>query len=251
MADLDDFFTKKDKKKKKKSKKKAAEAAAAATISASNPVATIKTTAGEFSVELFLDRVPLTVSNFVDLAQRKFYSGIAFHRIISDFMLQVGCPNTKSEASRDQEGKGNAPPNSSFTNLLTGETHTRNGAGCIDDECVSRDSNTALTLAMANTGDRDTGGSQFFINVVSNSNLDWFETEQSPGSKHPVFGKLLGDDDERGGRGGERVIAALAKTPVNPKTDRPLRPIRIVDIEVKLQPANQPAREPEPEPEPK
>ena len=101
---------------------------------------------------------------------------------------------------------------------------------------------------MANTGARDSGGSQFFINVVSNSNLDLFETEQSRGSKRPAFGKVLGDDDERGRSEGERVIAVLAKIFVNPKTDQPRRAILIVDIEVKLQPASQPAESSSPSP---
>ena len=200
-----------------------------------------------------MDRVPLTVSNFIDLANRGFYTGIAFHRVIDDFMLQIGCPNTKSEATLAQAGKGNAPPNSSFTNIVTGESCTRNSAGCIQDEFVSKDSNLSMTLAMANTGDRDSGGSQFFINVVANTNLDWFETE-NPGSKHPVFGRIVTGSSDGKPTGGAAVIAAIAKTPTNPKTDRPTRPIRITAITIKLPQPVEPADTgtlgaPEPEPE--
>merc|ERR1712187_292155 len=63
--------------------------------SVENPIATLETSMGSFKVELFLDRVPITVSNFVDLAQSGFYDGIHFHRVIKGFMNQFGCPYAK------------------------------------------------------------------------------------------------------------------------------------------------------------
>jgi cyclophilin family peptidyl-prolyl cis-trans isomerase len=182
---LDDFFSKKDKKKKKEKKKKGKKKAAEAAESSTNPVVTFVTSAGQFSVELFITRTPITVSNFLDLVNRGFYNGICFHRIILDFMIQGGCPNTKNDATftKALAGKGNAAPNSTYTNLLTQEKLTRNAEGCIDDEYISKDSNELFTLAMANTGARDSGGSQFFINAAHNRPLDWFESDLSP-SKH-------------------------------------------------------------------
>merc|ERR1711979_51342 len=96
-----------------------------------------------------------------------------------------GCPNAKDPKSR-RAGTGN-PPDGTFKNLKTGATERRSNGGNIKDENISRDTNAPGTLSMANTGPPNSGGSQFFINVANNSNLDWF----SPGaSKHPVFGKI-------------------------------------------------------------
>merc|ERR1711881_801468 len=79
------------------------------------------------------------------------------------------------------------PPDGSFKNLVTGGTETRTRGGNIQDEFAAKISNEPGTLSMANTGAPNTGGSQFFLNVVHNDFLDWF----SPGeSKHPVFGKV-------------------------------------------------------------
>ena len=74
----------------------------------------------------------------MDLAGRGFYNGVCFHRVIAEFMLQGGCPNTRSDATftKALAGKGNAPPNSEYTQLVSGERLKRNAEGCIDDECT-------------------------------------------------------------------------------------------------------------------
>ena len=156
---LDDFFSKKDKKKKKEKKKKKKAAEAEAAESACNPIVVFSTTAGQFSLEIFVQRAPVAASNFIDLVNRGFYNGICFHRVILDFMIQGGCPNTRSEATFTKalaglplslclslplprsatltkvlSGKGNAPPNTEFTNLLTRDKVKRNSQGCIEDE---------------------------------------------------------------------------------------------------------------------
>merc|ERR1712072_725591 len=105
-------------------------------------------------------------------------------------MAQFGCPNAKNPKS-PAAGTG-GPPDGSFKNLKTGATETRTRGGNIQDENISRDTNAPGTLSMANTGQPNTGGSQFFINVANNNFLDWF----SPGeSKHPVFGKIASGMD--------------------------------------------------------
>merc|ERR1712031_80863 len=140
---------------------------------------------GDIKAEIFLDRVPRTASNFIDLAQSGFYNGVHFHRVIPDFMAQFGCPHAKDPKS-SRAGTG-GPPDGTFKNLMTGATEKRANGGNIKEENISRDSNEPGTLSMANTGRPNSGGSQFFLNVVHNDFLDWF----SPGeSKHPVFGKL-------------------------------------------------------------
>merc|ERR1712107_304331 len=141
-----------------------------------------------------------------------FYNGIHFHRVIPGFMDQFGCPHAKDPNSR-RAGTGN-PPDGTFKNLVTGATEHRT-----EDENISRDSNKAGTLSMANTGRPNSGGSQFFINVANNSNLDWF----SPGSsKHPVFGKVT--------KGYDDVIVPISK--VKTKNDCPVTPVKMVKITV-------------------
>jgi len=100
---------------------------------------------------------------------------------------QFGCPFTRDPLS-PRAGTGGPPPGSTFVNLATGESIRRNADGTIPDEHTARISNAPGTLSMANTGRKDSGGSQFFINVGQNAFLDWF----SPGrSQHPVFGKVV------------------------------------------------------------
>ena len=156
--------------------------------STTNPIATFDTTEGSFKAELFVDQMPLTASNFIDLANTGFYNGLHFHRVIDGFMLQFGCPNSKKNGAANA-GMGGPPPNSKFTNLATKEEITRDAReGCIPDELTAKISNEPGTLSMANTGAKNSGGSQFFINTVHNDFLDWFD-KSSP-SAHPVFGKV-------------------------------------------------------------
>merc|ERR1711884_695082 len=116
-----------------------------------------------------------------------YYNGIHFHRVIPKFMAQFGCPNAKDPKSRSA-GTGGPMGGTTFTNLADGSTVTRNRGGCIPDELTQKISNEPGTFSMANTGRKDSGGSQFFINVKHNSFLDWFD--KSTESKHPVFGKV-------------------------------------------------------------
>merc|ERR1711881_165216 len=98
-------------------------------------------------------------------------------------------------------------------NLKTGAMEKRTNGGNIQDENISKDSNEPGTLSMANTGQPNSGGSQFFINVVHNDFLDWF----SPGdSKHPVFGKVKSKAD---------LDLLIAITKVKTTADCPNTPI--------------------------
>ena len=134
-----------------------------------NPTATLETSLGTITVELFVDKMPITAGNFVRLAKEGFYDGLHFHRVIDKFMLQFGCPHSRDPNSR-RAGTGDSPH------------------GTIEDEHTAKISNEPGTLSMANTGQPRSGSCQFFVNTVHNSYLDWF----SPGqSKHPVFGKVI------------------------------------------------------------
>ena len=178
-----------------------------------NPIATFTTSAGTFTAEIYLDRVPRTASNFIDLARSGFYNGIHFHRVIPGFMDQFGCPYAKDPTSR-RAGTG-GPPDGTFKNLVTGATETRSNGGNIKDENISRDSNKPGTLSMANTGAPNSGGSQFFLNVADNANLDWF----SPGqSKHPVFGAIKDQAS---------FDVAVKISQVRTRNDNPVEPIMI------------------------
>ena len=128
-----------------------------------NPVATFETTLGRFEAEIFMDRVPRTASNFIDLATSGFYDGIHFHRVIDDFMIQFGCPHARNPKSK-KAGSG-GPTDGSFWNLARNASEARFGGGNIRDEFVSQDSNVPGTLSMANTGARHSGGSQFFVDA--------------------------------------------------------------------------------------
>ena len=115
--------------------------------------ATFDTARGPIKIELYPDKAPLTVANFVNLAQRGFYDGLSFHRVIPDFMIQGGCP----------EGSGRGGPGYKF------EDETANGVR-----------HERGVLSMANAGP-NTNGSQFFITHVPTPWLD---------GKHTVFGKV-------------------------------------------------------------
>lgn len=122
-------------------------------------IATVKTNAGEFKIELFAKDAPLTVNNFVFLAKDHFYDGVPFHRIIKDFMIQTGDPSPS--------GNGTGGPGYRFA-----------------DELPSRHSYEAGIVAMANAGP-NTNGSQFFIcNGEDSENLN-----QAP--HYTIFGKVV------------------------------------------------------------
>ena len=116
--------------------------------------ATFDTDRGPIKIELYPDKAPLTVANFVNLAKRGFYDGLNFHRVIADFMIQGGCP----------EGSGRGGPGYRF------EDEANNGIG-----------HERGVLSMANAGP-NTNGSQFFITHVATPWLD---------GKHTVFGKVV------------------------------------------------------------
>jgi cyclophilin family peptidyl-prolyl cis-trans isomerase len=165
-----------------------------------NPTATFNTSMGAFKVEIYLDKMPVTANNFIDLARSGFYDGLHFHRVIKGFMVQFGCPHSSDPESR-LAGTG-GPPH-----------------GTIQDEhpADAKLSNEPGTLSMANTGRPNSGGSQFFINTVHNHYLDWF----TPGpSKHPVFGRVTEGMD---------VVNAIETTPTS-QADRPTTPVKVESL---------------------
>ncbi|MBP6634178.1 MAG: peptidylprolyl isomerase [Kofleriaceae bacterium] len=167
-----------------------------------NPIATFETSLGNFSAEIYLDKMPVTAGNFIKLVKAGFYDGLHFHRVIKQFMIQFGCEFSK-DPNAARAGQGNSP------------------FGRIQDEHppAHKLSNEPGTLSMANTGAPNSGGAQFFINTVHNSYLDWFTPGQS---KHPVFGKITSGMD---------VISKIETSPTA-AGDRPKTPIRMNKVTI-------------------
>lgn len=151
-------------------------------------IAVFETTKGKIKIELY-DNSPITTGNFKKLVNEGFYDDTIFHRVIKSFMVQGG----------DPEGTGTGGP---------GYT--------IEDEFIEGNSNRRGTIAMANTGRPNSGGSQFFINVADNTFLDY--DKQPLTSKHPVFGKVIEGMD---------VVDSIVSVPTN-QNDKPLEDVKII-----------------------
>ena len=205
-------------------------------LAMANPTATFKTTKGEFKVELFQDQLPITTSNFKDLATSGFYDGLTFHRVIKGFMCQFGCPNSANPQS-PIAGTGGPPGNTQYT-LPDGSVIQRDGGGNIPDELVGEISNEVGTISMANTGAPNSGGSQFFLNTKHNAFLDYFDN--STPSKHPVFGccrRLISTRraSYRSHAGkvvdGMDVVSAIEGVPTDGR-DKPIDAVRVETITI-------------------
>ena len=205
-------------------------------LAMANPTATFKTTKGEFKVELFQDQLPITTSNFKDLATSGFYDGLTFHRVIKGFMCQFGCPNSANPQS-PIAGTGGPPGNTQYT-LPDGSVIQRDGGGNIPDELVGEISNEVGTISMANTGAPNSGGSQFFLNTKHNAFLDYFDN--STPSKHPVFGccrRLISTRraSYRSHAGkvvdGMDVVSAIEGVPTDGR-DKPVDAVRVESITI-------------------
>ena len=129
--------------------------------------AIIHTPRGDIRLDLFPATAPKTVANFVELAKKKFYDGLAFHRVIGGFVIQGGCPNTR-------EGAGGAPGTGGPGYKIACEVGASNP-----------ERHSPGTLSMAHAGP-NTGGSQFFVTHAATPHLD---------GKHTVFGRIVGPED--------------------------------------------------------
>ena len=120
-----------------------------------NKIAIFDTNKGNFKVELYSNKAPLTVGNFIKLVEKGFYNGLIFHRVIPNFMIQGGCPH----------GTGRGGP----------------GWTIRDEFHPDLKHDSPGILSMANAGP-NTGGSQFFITVAPTPWLD---------KHHSIFGKVI------------------------------------------------------------
>lgn len=160
---------------------------------AAKEVAVVKTSEGEMVLEFWPDVAPGHVDNFKKLANKGFYDGTCFHRVIKGFMIQGGDPNTKDESKKDSWGMGG--PGYTIKAEFNNKAHMRG------------------VLSMARSGHPDSAGSQFFICHGDPRFLD---------RQYTAFGKLIKGDD---------VLEKIATTQTEPG-DRPTKRVNIDSIKI-------------------
>ena len=160
---------------------------------AAKEVAVIKTSEGTMVMEFYPEVAPNHVANFKKLAQKGFYDGTCFHRVIKGFMIQGGDPNTKDESKKDSWGQGGP----GYT--VNAEFNARHHARGI--------------LSMARASDPNSAGSQFFICHGNAGFLD---------GQYTVFGNLIKGDD---------VLEKIATTATEPP-DRPVKRVNVESIKI-------------------
>jgi peptidyl-prolyl cis-trans isomerase B (cyclophilin B) len=164
-----------------------------------NEVAIIKTSAGEMVVEFWPEVAPKTVENFKALAQKGFYNGTAFHRIVKGFMIQGGDPLTKDAGREDEWGTGG--PGYKIKAEFNDRSHQRG------------------VISMARSQDPDSAGSQFFLCLADSSFLD---------RNYTAFGQLIKGEDVLGSIGDTPVKSGNGGEKSKPLTRIGVESIRIV-----------------------
>ena len=168
---------------------------------AANPQVAIKTSMGEIVVELYPDKAPKSVENFLQYSRDGFYAGTVFHRVIGGFMIQGGG--------------------------FTPDLNQKPTSPSIPNEAKNGLSNKRGTLAMARTPDPNSATAQFFINLVDNRNLDYVSDERPETWGYAVFGQVVAGMD---------VVDKIAATPTGPKgpfrSDVPTTDVVIEKVEI-------------------
>src|SRR5881396_1725081 len=170
-------------------------------VNTSNEVAVIKTSEGEMVVQFWTDAAPNTVENFKKLARQSFYDGTIFHRIVKEFMIQGGDPNSKDPAKENSYGQGG--PGYNIKAEFNDHSHDRG------------------VVSMARGSDPDSAGSQFFICLAPVHRLD---------HQYTTFGKLIKGQD---------VLEKIGDIPVTRNSmGEPSKPTKRVVVEsIKIVPA--------------
>src|SRR5438034_1312929 len=171
-------------------------------VNTSNEVAVIKTSEGEMVVQFWTDAAPNTIENFKKLARQGFYDETIFHRIVKEFMIQGGDPNSKDPAKENSYGQGG--PGYNIKAEFNDHSHDRG------------------VVSMARGSDPDSAGSQFFICLAPVHRLD---------HQYTTFGKLIKGQD---------VLEKIGDIPVTRNSmGEPSKPTKRVVIEsIKIVPAN-------------
>jgi cyclophilin family peptidyl-prolyl cis-trans isomerase len=172
------------------------------TLLADASQAVVQTSKGSFTMSLYGDKAPIATANFVALARCGFYDGITFHRVEAGFVIQAGDPQTKkNQGVFDRLGTGGPGYGFAIETPAPGLTYDK------------------YVVAMANAGQPDTNGSQFFIDLADNSSLP---------PSYTIFGKVTD---------GTSVIDAIGQVPTNGTPDTgpqnvPLDPVLIQSVTV-------------------
>ncbi|MEX1670731.1 peptidylprolyl isomerase [Zhongshania guokunii] len=164
----------------------------------SNPIVVIETSKGNITVELYADKAPITVENFLGYVRSGFYKGTIFHRVIQRFAVQGG----------------------GFTPDLV---EKENGEPIVNESKISKLRNERMTIAMARTDDPDSARSQFYFNMGFNLSLD----ARMGRAGYAVFGKVID---------GQNVVRDIAISPTRRVAhfdDVPVEPILILNASVK------------------
>jgi peptidyl-prolyl cis-trans isomerase B (cyclophilin B) len=171
-------------------------------MNSSTEVAVIKTSEGEMVVRFWTDAAPNTIENFKKLARQSFYDGTIFHRIVKEFMIQGGDPNSKDPAKENSYGEGG--PGYNIKAEFNDHSHDRG------------------VISMARGPDPDSAGSQFFICLTPVHRLD---------HQYTTFGKLIKGSD---------VLEKIGDTPVTKNSmGEPSKPTKRVVIEsIKIVPGD-------------
>ncbi len=159
-----------------------------------NPLVLMETSSGDILIELFADKAPVTVENFLRYVDEGFYRNTIFHRVIKDFMIQGGGLGVRMDEKPTHEP--------------------------IANEAANGLSNKRGTVAMARTSDPHSAAAQFFINVVDNEDLD-HRDDSEEGFGYCVFGKV---------EDGMDVADKIAKLKVKPQGDNEAVPVDMVVI---------------------
>jgi cyclophilin family peptidyl-prolyl cis-trans isomerase len=194
-----------------------------------DPVVTFETQAGDFAIEFNVSSSPLGVASVVDLARTGFFEGILLHRIVRGHGVQFGCPFTKSHpARRDLFGRGGPPAHTEFPSATSPATYVRDRCGNVPDEHLDHATNAAKTVCLASApGEKDSRGSQLFVNLADNGYLDWHDT-RLPETQFIVIGKVVR---------GWHVFTQLEAVEVD-ADDVPIAPIRILRTSVANDPVD-------------
>lgn len=160
-------------------------------------VATMNTNMGTIKIELFPDKAPITVKNFISYVNDSFYDGTIFHRVINNFMIQGG-----GFLPDGTQKKTKAPITLESNNNL---------------------SNTVGTIAMARTNEPNSATSQFFINVKDNDFLN-YKNDQNPG--YAVFGKVVSGMDV------VNAIKGVQTTTKGAYQDWPVEDVKIINVKI-------------------
>ncbi len=165
-----------------------------------NPVVIIETSMGDIAVELYQDKAPKTVANFLEYVKDGFYKDTVFHRVIKGFMIQGGG--------------------------LTADMKQKSVRPSIQNEASNGEKNERGTIAMARTSDVHSATAQFFINTVNNPFLD-HRTQSPDGFGYCVFGRVTSGMDV------VDKIESVATSTKGVYRDVPVEPVIIKDVRIR------------------